>query len=128
MVNMERDRPAPNANREPVTVTPIARPVQAMRWDGRYHSAEAIACALNGRVIVWPVPEGYEHHLRTEGEQDRSRGDTLDTAPAFLVVRMSGTDHAPTRVGRGWWFVWDDDHVELMDADEFDARYEYEQS
>lgn len=108
---------------EPVRVTPRSRPRQAVQWDGRFHSAEAIARALNGRVIVWPVPQGYEHHLRRENELDRSRGDVLDHADAFLVVHRSASDSDPTRVDRGWWFVWDDDDVEVLTRKQFDQAY-----
>lgn len=106
-----------------VRVTPHVRPKQAIQWNGNYHSGEQIARLLNGRIIVWPVPEGYEHHMRTQGEQDRSRGDTLPDAPAFLVAHRSATDNAPVRVDRGWWFVWDDDEVEIVDPAGFGRAY-----
>lgn len=36
---------------------------------------------------VFYVPRGYDHDLRQEGEKDRSRGDTLEDAAPFLVVK-----------------------------------------
>lgn len=111
-------------SREPVRVTPRTRPRQAVQWDGNFHSAEAIARALNGRVIVWMVPRGYEHKLRRHNEFDRSNGHILDHAAAFLVVYRSGSDESPVRVERGWWFVWDDDDVEVLAEAEFDKAYD----
>lgn len=93
-----------------------------MQWDGRFHSAESIARTLNGHVVLWPVPRGYEHRLRRKSEEDRSRGDILDTAPAFLVVY--GLGHEPVRVDAGQWFVIEDDKVTVLTGDEFAATYE----
>ncbi|AZF93632.1 hypothetical protein SEA_EYES_56 [Gordonia phage Eyes] len=109
-----------------VRVTPHVRPRQATQWNGRYHSGEQIARLLNGRVIVWPVPKGYEHHLRDEHETDRSRGDVLDHADAFLVVYRSSADSNPLRVPARWWFVWDDDVVEILSPEDFDREYAIE--
>ncbi|AZV00780.1 hypothetical protein SEA_KIKO_58 [Gordonia phage Kiko] len=106
-----------------VRVTPRTRPKQAIQWDGSYHSAESITRALNGRVIVWPVPRGYEHRLRREGEWDSSRGDVLEYAAAFLAVYRSESDVTPVRADAGYWFVWDDDDVEILTVQEFDRAY-----
>lgn len=94
-----------------------------MGWSLPFHSGEEIARLLNGRIIVWPVPRGYDHHMRTDSERDRSRGDVLDHADAFLVVHRSATDQHPMRVPARWWFVWDDDDVEIMNPAEFDRAY-----
>ncbi|QDM55877.1 hypothetical protein SEA_MAGICMAN_60 [Gordonia phage MagicMan] len=110
-----------------VRVTAHVRPRQAIQWDGGFYSGEQIARLLNGRVIVWPMPEGYEHHMRTQREKDRSRGDTLPDAPAFLVVYRSATDNDPVRVDRGWWFIWDDDDVEILNPTEFTRAYAIEE-
>ncbi|QKY80056.1 hypothetical protein SEA_DOGGS_56 [Gordonia phage Doggs] len=108
----------------PVRVTPRTRPRQAVQWDGNFHSAEAIARALNGRVILWPVPRGYEHKLRRDNEFDRSNGHILDDAAAFLVVYRSDSDESPARVEARQWFVWDDDDVEVMTRKQFDQAYD----
>ncbi|WPH57941.1 hypothetical protein SEA_RAYTHEFIREFLY_65 [Gordonia phage RayTheFireFly] len=110
--------------KEALRVTPRTRPRQAIQWDGNFHSAEAIARALNGRVIVWMVPRGYEHKLRRHNEFDRSNGHILDHAGAFLVVYRSGSDESPVRVERGDWFVWDDDDVEVLADAEFGKAYD----
>ncbi|WNY14863.1 hypothetical protein SEA_MOONTOWERMANIA_69 [Gordonia phage MoontowerMania] len=107
-----------------ITVRPHQRPLRAIRWDGKYHSAADIARALNGRVIVWPVPAGYEHALRLDGEHDRSNGHVLNSAPAFLVVYRHGADPNPQRVDAAAWFVWDNDDVKIIDdEDEFERLY-----
>ncbi|AMS02906.1 hypothetical protein KNT97_gp70 [Gordonia phage Rofo] len=107
-----------------ITVRPHQRPLRAIRWDGKYHSAVDIARALNGRVIVWPVPAGYEHGLRRDYELDRSTGNVLDRASAFLVVYRHGVDPDPQRCDAGTWFVWDDDDVKIFEGDdEFDRLY-----
>lgn len=103
--------------------TPVE--IEAMRWDGRFHSAEPIARWLNGRVVVWPVPRGYEHHLRRETEQDRSRGDVLDTAEAFLsVYGLPGSSGCWVRVDARSWFIVDDSDVTVLSDEEFAATYE----
>ncbi|QBI97690.1 hypothetical protein SEA_DOGFISH_1 [Gordonia phage Dogfish] len=107
----------------PLTVRARVRSRRAIQWNGRYHHGEHIAHVLNGRVIVWPVPCGYEHQLRREHEFDRSNGHILDTAAAYLVVYRSGADEDPQRVDRGWWFVWDDDEVQVVGPDEFPKIY-----
>ncbi|QNJ58040.1 hypothetical protein SEA_JKSYNGBOY_66 [Gordonia phage JKSyngboy] len=107
-----------------ITVRPHQRPLRAIRWDGNYHSAVDIARALNGRVIVWPVPSGYEHPLRRDYEQDRSTGNVLNTARPFLAVYRHGADNDPQRCDSGTWFVWDDDDVTILEGDdEFDSLY-----
>ncbi|OBC12164.1 hypothetical protein A5788_22260 [Gordonia sp. 852002-50816_SCH5313054-c] len=96
--------------------------IEAMQWDGKFHSAEPIARWLNGRAVVWPVPRGYEHHRRRGTEQDRSRGDVLDTAPAFLSVY--GLGGSSVRVDAGSWFIVDNDNVSVLTREEFAATYE----
>lgn len=111
-------------NTSVVTVRPLSRPLRAIRWNGSYHSGVDIARALNGRVLVWPVPEGYEHALRRGGEKDRSNGNVLSGSRPFLVVYRHGADPDPQRVDAGTWFVWDDDDVTIVESDdEFDRLY-----
>ncbi|QPX61756.1 hypothetical protein SEA_BUNKER_53 [Gordonia phage Bunker] len=108
---------------EQVRVTLRTRPRRAVQWDGRYHSGEQIARMLNGRLIVWPVPRGYDHPLRKDSEKDSSRGDVLEYAEEFLVIYGSAADKKPLRVPARWWFVWDDDVVEMLSPDDFDREY-----
>ncbi|QPO17140.1 hypothetical protein SEA_LILBEANIE_62 [Gordonia phage Lilbeanie] len=108
-------------------VTPIIRRKDAIQWDGTLWGAEEVARVLNGRVIVTFVPRGYEHYLREDhtGEFDRSRGDVLPDAPAFLSVHRSAASGA-VRYPEGTWFIWDDergDDVEIITSHEFDKLY-----
>jgi hypothetical protein len=49
------------------------------------------------------VGRGYEHYLRRDSEKDRSRGDTLEDAPPYLVL-PSGSARG-IRVDVGQWVV-----------------------
>lgn len=44
-------------------------------------------------TVIEYVPQGYEHALRYEHEEDRSNGHTLDTAPEFLVIPTLEGNH-----------------------------------
>lgn len=35
--------------------------IEAMQWDGKFHSAEPIARWLNGRAVVWQAHGGGGH-------------------------------------------------------------------
>ncbi|UTN91816.1 hypothetical protein SEA_SAMPSON_79 [Gordonia Phage Sampson] len=110
---------------ERVTIQPRRKPMQAIRWDGDYHTAQTIAWALNGRVLVWCVPAGYEHAMRREDELDRSTSNVRAGAAAFLIIATSGADKGQ-RYDYGCWIVWNDDDsvVWVLEQDEFDREFE----
>jgi hypothetical protein len=57
--------------------------VEALEFCGYLSDAE-ILHGLGAPVLY--IPRGYEHDLRKDSEKDRSRGDVLDHAPAYLVI------------------------------------------
>ncbi|HEY9314617.1 hypothetical protein [Williamsia sp.] len=107
-----------------IVVQPKAAPAEAMQFSGNFHDAEKLIKWINGRLVVFPVPRGYEHHLRRKSELDRSNGHLLEHADPFLAVYRSGTDTSPIRVDRGTWFVMTDDEITVVTAEEFERTYE----
>jgi hypothetical protein len=67
------------------------------------------------------VQRGHEHHLRYETELDRSRGDALPEAQAFLTI---STAAGLIRVDRGDWVVYRDRVFQPVQADTFEQLYE----
>lgn len=59
------------------------------------------------KIMAWCsnayfVPEGYEHPARYKHEYDRSNGDMLATAPAFMIIKTLEGD---MRANRTDWII-----------------------
>jgi hypothetical protein len=68
------------------------KPVQAMQF---VRGNGFTICEWVQNTTAYLVPRGYEHRLRGHSpspEHDRSTGNTLDSAPAFLVVGGTRVD------------------------------------
>ena len=91
--------------------------VEAVKFTG-WSSAVEIQTWLPGTLFV---PRGYEHHLRTKRECDRSTGNVDETAPSFLVIASAD---GPARVDEGDWIVKDGETVSFCNTTTFTQMYE----
>lgn len=57
---------------------------------------------FNWASDVFYVPRGYDHSLRKDSEKDRGRGDVLDSAAPFLIVK---TLEGRMRADVGDWII-----------------------
>ncbi len=73
--------------------------VTAVQFNGYLESVEQL---VQLGAMVSYTPRGFDHRLREAGEKDRSRGDTLEEAPPFLVLF---TTQGGVRVDRNDWVV-----------------------
>lgn len=93
------------------------REVEAIRFQ---HWSDAIAISQWTKNAFY-VPQGFEHHLRKDSEKDRSRGDVLDSAPAYLVVY---TLDLAFRVDLGDWVVkTENGQFNAFKTDAFDQNF-----
>lgn len=72
----------------PVQMEPckfIKQPVEieAFRFQGWTNALQITKWSKGAAVFV---PTGYEHRARKEHELDRSTGNVLDRAPAFMII------------------------------------------
>lgn len=91
--------------------------VKAVRF---WNWSDAIMLYGEG-INIFYVAVGADHSLRYPYEKDRSNGHVLKDADSFLVLR---NEAVLNRVNHGDWIViMPDGHIEYMDNDEFEAKY-----
>lgn len=71
--------------------------------------------------MVFYIPIGGEHQLRSNSEYDRSRGDVRPDATDFLLLRIENTI---VRVDYFYWIVkHSDETVEVYSQEEFEKKF-----
>lgn len=93
--------------------------VEAEQFRG-WSGVEEIVAWIPGSFFV---PTGYEHHLRRPHEFDRSRGDVLDDARSYLVIRQAG--EVTVRVDEYDWIIKEaDGTIRILDTEDLKQQYD----